>query len=144
MEQTKIRGIRVEVQEVEHKIHEVYEAEVGVVVEVRNPNSVPGQQMLVAFIETENSTGIDYESSKKIRPEARKSIDSSFSEAMQQVDSKLRQVLPEYMIPSLYIPVQSLPFANAYKLDRKALKETANELEESDIQDIARSEKQVD
>ena len=63
---------------------------------------------------------------------------------MQQVDSKLRDVLPEYMIPSLYIPVQSLPFANAYKLDRKVLKETANELKESDIQDIARSEKQGD
>ena len=101
--------------------------------------------MLVAFIETENNTGIDYDSSKEIRlEELRKSIDPSFSEAMQQVDSKLRQVLPEYMIPSLYIPVQSLPFANAYKLDRKALKETANELKESDIQDIARSEKQTE
>ena len=143
MEQTKIRGIRVEVQEVEHKIREVYSADVGVVVEVRNPNSVPGQQMLVAFIETENNTGIDYESSKAVRlEELKESIDPSFSEAMQQVDSKLREVLPEYMIPSLYIPVQSLPFANAYKLDRKALKETANELKESDIQDIARSEKQ--
>ena len=101
--------------------------------------------MLVAFIETGNKTGIDYESSKEIRLEdLRKSIDPSFSEAMQQVDSKLRDVLPEYMIPSLYIPVQSLPFANAYKLDRKVLKETANELKESDIQDIARSEKQGD
>ena len=101
--------------------------------------------MLVAFIETENDTGIDYESSKEIRLEELKSnIDPSFSEAMHQVDVKLRQVLPDYMIPSLYIPVQSLPFANAYKLDRKALKETANQLDESDIQDIARSEKQVE
>ena len=57
MAQTKIRGIRVEVQEVEHKIREVYEADVGVV-EVRNPNSIPGQQMLIAFIETENNTGL--------------------------------------------------------------------------------------
>ncbi len=63
---------------------------------------------------------------------------------MQQVDSKLRQVLPAYMIPSLYIPVQSLPFANSYKLDRKASKETANQLKESDIQKIARSEKKVE
>ena len=144
LEQTKIRGIRVEVQEVEHKIREVYEAEVGVVVEVRNPDSVPGQQMLVAFIETENNTGMSYDSSKEIRLEELKSIEPSFSEAMQQVDSKLRQVLPEYMVPSLYIPVRSLPFANAYKLDRKALKNTANQLDESDIQDIARSEKKVE
>ena len=144
MEQTKIRGIRVEVQEVEHKIREVYEPEVGVVVEVRNPNSVPGQQMLVAFIETENNTGMSYDSSKEIHLEELKSIDPAFSEAMQQVDSKLRQVLPEYMVPSLYIPVRSLPFANAYKLDRKALKNTANQLKESDIQNIARSEKQVE
>ena len=101
--------------------------------------------MLIAFIETENDTGIDYESSKEIRlEELKKSIDPSFSAAMQQVDVKLRQVLPDYMIPSLYIPVQSLPFANAYKLDRKALKETANQLEESDIQDMAKNEKQAE
>ena len=144
MVQTKIRGVRVEVQEVEHKIREVYEADVGVVVEVRNPNSVPGQQILVAFIETENNTGMCYDSSKEIRLEELKSINPSFSKAMQQVDSKLREVLPEYMIPSLYIPVQSLPFANEYKLDRRALKDTANQLKESDIQDIARSEKSVE
>ena len=142
--QTKIRGVRVEVQEVEHKIREVYEADVGIVVEVRNPNSVPGQQMLVAFIETQDNTGMSYDSSKEIRLEELKSIDPSFSEAMVQVDSKLRQVLPEYMIPSLYIPVQSLPFANAYKLDRRALKDTANQLKESDIQEIASSEKPVE
>ena len=116
----------------------------GVVVEVRNPNSVPGQQMLVAFIETGNNTGLTYDSSKEIHLEELKSIDPRFSTAMQQVDSKLRQVLPEYMIPSLYIPVQSLPFANSYKLDRRALKDTANQLKESDIQDIARIEKSVE
>ena len=63
---------------------------------------------------------------------------------MRQMDSKLQQVLPEYMIPSLYIPVQSLPFANEYKLDHRTLKDTANQLKESDIQDIARSEKPVE
>ena len=84
--------------------------------------------MLIAFLETENNAGIYYDSSKEIRLEELKSIEQSFSEAMQQVDSKLRQVLPEYMIPSLYIPVQSLPFANSYELDRRTLKDTANQL----------------
>ena len=146
LSQTKIRGIRVEVQEIEHKIREVYSPSVGIVVEVRHPNFIPGQQMLVAFIETENDNiGIDYDSRKEIQlEELKSSIDPSFSEAMQQVDVKLRKVLPDYMIPSLYIPVKSLPFANAYKLDRKALKETVNQLEESDIQDIAKREKQVE
>ena len=100
--------------------------------------------MLVAFIETEGDTGISYDSSQEIRLEELKSIDPRFSEAMKQVDSKLRQVLPAYMIPSLYIPVHSLPFANSYKLDRGALKDTANQLKESDIRDIAKKEKQVE
>ena len=100
--------------------------------------------MLVAFIETENDAGVSYDLSKEICLEALKSLDPSFSEAIQRVDSRLRQVLPEYMIPSLYIPVKSLPFANSYKLDRRALKDTANRLKESDIQDIAKSEKQVE
>lgn len=112
MVQTKIRGIRVEVQEVEHKECEVYEADVGVVVEVRNSNSVPGQQILVAFIEMKNNTGMSYDSSKEIHLEELKSI--------------------------------ALPFANKYKLDRRALKDTANQSKESDIQDIARSEKPVE
>ena len=142
--QTKIRGVRVEVQEVKHKIREVYEADVGIVVEVRSPNSVPGQQILVAFIETQDNTGISYDLSQKIRLKELKSIDPSFSEAMQQVDSKLRQVLQEYIISSLYIPVQSLPFANEYKLDRRALKHTANQLKESDIQNLASSVKRIE
>ena len=100
--------------------------------------------MLVAFIETENDTGISYDSSTEVRLEELKSLDPRFAETMQQVDSRLRQVLPAYMIPSLYIPVKSLPFANSYKLNRGALKDTANQLKESDIENIARSEKQVE
>ena len=85
-----------------------------------------------------------YDSSKEIRLEELKPTDPTFSEVMQQVDSKMRQVLPAYMIPSLYISVQRLPFAISYKLDRKALNNMANQRKEPDIQDIARSEKQVE
>lgn len=159
--QTKIRGIRVEVQEIEHKIREVYDkgADIGIAVEVRNPDSVPGGQMLVAFIETQNSTGMSYDDDKEddggnptmkngeiLHSEELKAtaIDPSFAEAMQQVDSRLRQILPAYMIPSLYIPVRSLPVKNSYKLDRGALKDTANQLEESAIQDIVQSKQKAE
>lgn len=160
MTQTKIRGIRVEVREIEHKIREVYDngADVGIAVEVRNPDSVPGGQMLVAFIETRNDIGMARDGDEKLEygvqptmnnsveiqhPEELKAaaIDPGFAESMKQVDSRLRQILPEYTIPALYIPVQSLPVKNSYKLDRGALKSMANLLGDPDIHDIAQGEK---
>ncbi len=87
---------------------------------------------------------MSYDLSKEIRLEELKPIDPSFSEALQQVDPRLRQVLPAYMVPSLYISVQSLPFANSYRSDRGALKDSANRLKESEVQDIARREEKVE
>ncbi|MCJ1314175.1 hypothetical protein MMC25_007855 [Agyrium rufum] len=45
---------------------------------------------------------------------------------MSRIKPKLQDILPGYMIPSLYIPIRVLPFSNSYKLDRKLLKECAD------------------
>jgi acyl-CoA synthetase (AMP-forming)/AMP-acid ligase II len=47
--------------------------------------------------------------------------------------SMLRDHLPHYMIPSIYIPVSSLPTNTNGKLDRKRLREIANQLDAYEV-----------
>ncbi|KAL9474318.1 hypothetical protein ACSS6W_008698 [Trichoderma asperelloides] len=42
----------------------------------------------------------------------------------QQLRSKLREVVPRYMVPDLYIPMAALPLNNSGKLDRKVIRQT--------------------
>lgn len=91
-------------------------------VEVRNPQSVPGQEMLVAFLETDKQKNSLEDSSMGISSEELSSGEGSFSRMVEQIKTTLPKYLTGYMIPSAYLPINSLPFSNSYKLDRRALK----------------------
>lgn len=67
------------------------------------------------------------------------SSQTAFSQVVYQIIMALPNFLPGYMIPSAYIPIQSLPFSNSYKLDRRALNERANSLPISAIQETTSS-----
>ena len=105
----------------------------GVAVEVRNPQSIPGQEMLVAFLETNKEKFPEAFSITTVSDNA-PSDEVAFSQIVDQIRMKLPKYLPGYMIPSVYLPIRSLPFSNSYKLDRRALKKRANSLSFSEIQ----------
>ncbi|TVY91840.1 Nonribosomal peptide synthetase [Lachnellula willkommii] len=132
--QTKIRGLRVEIQEIEHQIREACEANIKVAVEVRNPTLTPGQEMLVAFLEMKTPQADSPKATSLNILWDEFGIDTRFSRTVQHIESKLREVLPNYMMPSVFVPISLLPFSNSYKLDRRILKERANMLELSEIQ----------
>ena len=110
--------------------------------EVRNPDDAPGHQKLVAFLQMrEHSSG---EEKSDGEPDVafqwdklHSSKDSEFSKTVRQVDKKLRESLPDHMIPELYIPIQDLPIKDAYKMDRGALKSTADHLGDEEVEEIA-------
>ena len=131
---TKIRGLRVEIQEIEHQIREACGSGVSVAVEVRNPTCIPGQEMLVAFLEIKSLEDSPESPNASILWEERASSETLFTRIVDRVKTRLPKLLPDYMIPSAYLPIRSLPFSNSYKLDRRALKETANSLTISEIQ----------
>ena len=141
IEKTKIRVLRVEIQEIKHRIREACGSKIGVAVEVRNPQSVLGQEMLVAFLETEKQENSLENSSMGISFKELSSGEKSFSRIVEQIRTTLPKYLPGYMIPSAYLPINSLPFSNSYKLDRRALKERANSLILSEIQNQLSSKK---
>ena len=94
--QVKIRGYRIELGEIETAIAR-HPAVREVVVVVRE--DVPGDKRLVAYLVTENPP----------------------TDLVDQLRAQLRAGLPEYMVPSAFVTLETLPRTTNGKLDRKAL-----------------------
>ncbi|PBP81277.1 non-ribosomal peptide synthetase, partial [Pseudomonas syringae] len=95
--QVKIRGLRIEIGEVEAALAKhpaVHEA----VVTARE--DIPGDKRLVAYYtQSAEHTAVDIDTLR----------------------GHLQQQLPEYMVPAIYVLLESMPLTSNGKLDRKAL-----------------------
>lgn len=94
--QIKIRGYRIELGEIEALLLE-YPAVADAVVIVREDH--PGEQRITAYLVENKEQPLSIADLKNF----------------------LKQHLPEYMIPSAYVPLETLPLTNHGKIDRKAL-----------------------
>ena len=92
-DQLKIRGYRIELREIESCIKEISNISDSVVICQKNKDS----ECLVAY----------YVSKVQIQPEL--------------ILEHLRRYLPEYMIPNLYMQIDSIPITINGKVDKKAL-----------------------
>jgi amino acid adenylation domain-containing protein len=95
-DQVKIRGFRIELGEIESVLCRHPHVKQAAVT-VREDR--PGEKRLVAYPVLAKQPAI----------------------ACQDLRSHLRQELPEYMIPSLFVPVEDLPLTPNGKVDRRAL-----------------------
>ena len=105
----KIRGQRIELEEIEVHLRRSLpeEADSGVDVIVRNGKI--HDIALVAFICMKgNSQDSDW-----------------LSEVKAHAQAEMRKTLPEYMIPHIFLPMESLIYNASHKLDRKALRSYA-------------------
>jgi amino acid adenylation domain-containing protein len=94
--QVKIRGFRIELGEIEAALHEHGAVEQAVVL-MREDR--PGEKRLVAYVvSTEDG-----------------------ETAIGEMRTHLKQQLPEYMVPSAIVLLESLPLTTNGKIDRKAL-----------------------
>jgi len=93
--QGKIRGVRIELAEVESRLLE-HERVIGAVVDVFEPE--PGDRRLVAYV-----------------------VATSAPMPRVELAAFLRQRLPEAMVPSEYVMLEALPLAPNGKVDRSAL-----------------------
>ncbi|TIC90013.1 Nonribosomal peptide synthetase 12 [Colletotrichum higginsianum] len=60
-------------------------------------------------------------------------LTAAISMRLSHVKSRLQDILPTYMLPTVYLPVASLPRTTSSKLDRKALKQTVENLSEAEL-----------
>ena len=93
--QVKIRGFRIELGEIETRLNELTEIKEAVVIAKKGKAQ---EDFLVAYVSTTVPT-----------------LNTP------QIMTQLRKTLPEYMIPNVYIPLQTFPLTPNKKLDRKHL-----------------------
>lgn len=94
--QVKIRGIRIELGEIESVLSEHESLKEAVVVARED---VPGQKRLVAYIVSRQGVALN----------------------TGELHAYLKQRLPDYMIPSVFVPLDEMPLMPGGKVDRRAL-----------------------
>ena len=106
----KIRGLRVDLGEIERVINSKIETgRSAVVVSDADPSNVE----IVAFVEAESP-----------------SQNGHFADTMHDL---LSDMLSSYMIPSIFIPIESLPLTASKKLDRQGLRQRLSKMGQSEL-----------
>lgn len=125
--QIKLHGQRIELGEIEYSIKKASKDPDNTMaaVEAFNPQNSE-RKLLATFIQTEQS-----------KPSSAEVVFSTLSKSvrteLEKTKQKVSQILPEYMVPSLFIPVSALPMNTSGKIDRKKLREAANNMDQSQL-----------
>ncbi|MBX7218450.1 MAG: amino acid adenylation domain-containing protein [Blastocatellia bacterium] len=105
-QQVKIRGFRIELGEIESVLAEQPQVEQAVVVARSNPM---GEKNLVAYV--------------VLKPETMQAGLDTLQQSKFEIQSALREKLPDFMVPATLVPLEFLPLTPNGKLDRTALPE---------------------
>lgn len=109
--QVKLRGQRIELGEIESQLRDRLPSNTTVIVEVIKAH---GQPTLVAFVAAQSGQTNDFQS-VDLPDELRMTLSTA--------DADLAKVLPRYMVPTAYIPINHIPVLISGKTDRKRLRE---------------------
>lgn len=115
--QVKLRGQRVELGEIESQLKARLPSDISVIAEVIIPPGSGTQPTLVAFISdrfTKSYGQIDIHV---------KELPTEIYKTLSKANLDLTNFLPRYMIPTAYIPVDSIPLLVSGKTDRKRLRQ---------------------
>ncbi|KAI1145425.1 hypothetical protein F4825DRAFT_474068 [Nemania diffusa] len=112
--QVKLRGQRIELGEVEYHLRQCFQQAQEVVAEVIARNNSAAGPALTAFILP--------------KPQMFKMSDGRFQNLAAEATRQLELLLPAYMIPTVFVPVEQLPYSKSGKLDRKLLRTMAADL----------------
>lgn len=115
--QVKLRGQRVELGEIESQLKARLPAETSVIAEVLVSSGSGGQPTLVAFIAPQST-----KTNNIMELESVPLVDELRS-VLNEANADLAKVLPRYMVPTAYIPVNFIPTLVSGKSDRKRLRQ---------------------
>ncbi|KAI1608519.1 nonribosomal siderophore peptide synthase Sid2 [Exophiala viscosa] len=121
--QVKLRGQRVELGEIEYQLKVLSPPATSVVAEVVVPSGSGGQPTLVAFIASRSPHQQGSPDMQLVQP------DSELQGVLSRADADLAKVLPRYMVPSAYVPINHIPVLISGKTDRKQLRQFASTID---------------
>jgi thioester reductase-like protein len=131
----KVRGQRLEVKEVESVIRKSLSGSSNDDVAVDLVDLYNSGPRLVAFLKCSEGRDMDGNSSGGCSGTLQPSSvsDGRMSKLIAEIRSRLIETLPGYMVPSIYIPLATLPTNSNGKVDRAKLKEYAQNLSTSEL-----------
>ncbi|MCP5051762.1 MAG: hypothetical protein GY940_31640 [bacterium] len=112
--QVKIRGIRVEIDEIESHLMKCDGIKEAVVLTHERDGSHSEKYLCAYYVPAEG----DYVPSERHHDDDGSNFDT-------ELRAYLSGQLPQYMVPSYFIPIEEIPFTPNGKIDRKALPEPA-------------------
>ncbi|GFN16130.1 nonribosomal peptide synthase [Aspergillus tubingensis] len=125
--QVKIRGQRVELGEIEHLAQEIWSNITPIAEVVTKGDRDPILVLFVGPIAPGSNIASDDED-LLMKP------DTQIWERARNIQCTLREVLPRYMIPDVFVPIQRLPLMPSGKVDRKLLRNTVSRLSGRNLQ----------
>lgn len=118
--QVKVRGFRIELGEVEYNIKSLITTAEHVVADVVRQD---GREILAAFISfSDESLVADGSSKLNDLPNLLLQMSDSIRQELGTLIDDLKSILPGYMVPSLFFPLESMPFNTSLKVDRRRLR----------------------
>ena len=127
--QIKIRGLRVELGEVEFHVRGALDHVKQCAVDVFKTEA--GSSILVAYLCFTNQSRT---AGSAVEEESLfLSLDTELQQKLVGAVTVLSTALPRYMIPTHFIPVTYMPFITSTKLDRKMLNKTAASLSQREL-----------
>lgn len=133
--QIKMQGQRFEISEIESRLASALPAGVKCCVE-----KVESKSCLVAFVSTSMETASAVSShTASASAVCWEKVDDTLRLSL-AVRDELSRCLPAPMIPSLYIPVTTIPLTSSHKIDRKVLRQLVEDLSADEISVLRRRE----
>ena len=126
--QIKLRGQRIELGEIEHNLREVIQPQLNLAAELVTPIDATGNARIAAFICLES----DFQGNEDLSIVS-ESTRQLLHRIVHRLGEKLGLCIPSYMIPSLYLPLKSLPLSTSRKVDRKRLRAIVSRLSTEQI-----------
>lgn len=130
--QVKLRGQQIELGEVERNMWECFPEAKQLVVDLVTLTDTGAQPVLAAFILLCDGSISDEQ--VLARPSA------SFRSQIESAEKSLKSRLPNYMIPSLFLPVNRIPLGPSGKTDRRQLRDILSTLKRKDLRVYRNSE----
>jgi amino acid adenylation domain-containing protein/non-ribosomal peptide synthase protein (TIGR01720 family) len=116
--QVKINGQRVELDEIMYQAQLLLPEGYSIVVDAVSIEDHTKSKTVVGFV-----TNPDFAKYKSTVVDTTFEIDEDLRRVLKDLQSSLAKVLPFYMIPSLFVPVFSIPYTTSGKLARPVLRQ---------------------
>ncbi|KAF5689247.1 non-ribosomal peptide synthetase [Fusarium circinatum] len=120
--QIKLNGQRIELGEIEYHVQAHLPDYIQAAVEIVVPQSKTSTKALAVFFTSDDD--VEDTSTQDVDPILAK-MSSPSTDLAQTLKSALKDALPSYMVPTIYIPLSKMPLTLAGKLDRQRLKAIA-------------------